>query len=165
MKYSIGETAKKLNISAHTLRYYDKEGLLPFVDRDKNGVRVFKNSDFFMLYIIECMKASGMQLKDIKHYIDLHMQGDGTMRERRDILAKQQIIVNEKIEALKECLSMLSYQLWYYEEAIEHGSMEVHLKRGRSATHKAYEEATGKIAPWPQSDLYTDNYNRTENNE
>ncbi len=103
MNYSIGETAKKLNISAHTLRYYDKEGLLPFVDRDKNGVRVFKNSDFFMLYIIECMKTSGMQLKDIKHYIDLYMQGDGTMRERRDILAKQQIIVNKKIEALKEC--------------------------------------------------------------
>ncbi len=62
-------------------------------------------------------------------------------------------------------LSMLSYQLWYYEEAIEHGSMEVHLKRGRSATHKAYEEVTGKIAPWPQSDLYTDDYNRTENND
>lgn len=161
MKYSISETAKKLNISAYTLRYYDKEGLLPFVDRDKNGTRIFKNSDFFMLYIIECMKTSGMPIKEIKHYIDLFMQGDETMKERYDVLATQQELVKTKISELEKCLSMLKYQLWYYEEAIGHSTPDFHTKRGRQATHKAYEEQTGETAPWPESDVFTDDYNIT----
>ena len=159
MEYSISEAAKKIGVSPHTLRYYDKEGLLPFVERDKSGNRVFKNSDFFMLYIIECMKTSGMPLKEIKNYIDLYMRGDETMKQRREVLALHQERVKQKISELKKCLSMLKYQLWYYDEALEHGSQDIHHNRGRAATHRAYEENTGETAPWPNSEVFTDNYN------
>lgn len=70
MRYSIGQVAKKLGLTAHTLRYYDKEGLLPFVRKGSSGARVFEDEDVDWLIIIECLKGTGMQLKDIKKYLD-----------------------------------------------------------------------------------------------
>lgn len=67
MRYSIGQVAKKLGLTAHTLRYYDKEGLLPFVRKGSSGARVFEDEDVDWLIIIECLKGTGMQLKDIKN--------------------------------------------------------------------------------------------------
>lgn len=66
MDYTIGEVAKIINISPHTLRFYDKEGLLPFVERSESGIRRFKEEDFGKLMIIECLKKTGMPIKDIK---------------------------------------------------------------------------------------------------
>ena len=82
MRYSIGQVAKKLGLTAHTLRYYDKEGLLPFVRKGSSGARVFEDEDVDWLIIIECLKGTGMQLKDIKKYMDLCQQGDATVGER-----------------------------------------------------------------------------------
>ena len=70
MTYSISEAAKQMGVSVHTLRYYDKEGLLPFVER-VNGRRVFKDSDFSWLKIISCLKNTGMPLKEIRRYMEL----------------------------------------------------------------------------------------------
>ena len=70
MRYSIGQVAKKLGLTAHTLRYYDKEGLLPFVRKGSSGARVFEDEDVDWLIIIECLKGTGMQLKDIKKYME-----------------------------------------------------------------------------------------------
>ena len=63
MQYSIGQVAQKMGISAYTLRYYDKEGLLPFVARSSSGVRVFQEDDFAWLRLIECLKTSGLSIK------------------------------------------------------------------------------------------------------
>ena len=65
MEYSIGQVAEKLNLPCSTIRYYDKEGLLPFIQRKNSGVRVFSDSDINMLTIIECLKNTGMPIKDI----------------------------------------------------------------------------------------------------
>lgn len=78
MFYTIGEMAKKLNVAPSTLRYYDKEGLLPFVERSGGGIRMFKDSDFEWLSIIECLKKTGMPIKEIKNFIDWCMEGDST---------------------------------------------------------------------------------------
>ena len=66
MAYTVGEMAKILHVAPSTLRYYDKEGLLPFVERSSGGIRLFKESDFEWLSMIECMKQTGMPIKEIK---------------------------------------------------------------------------------------------------
>ena len=73
MTYTVGEIAKKLNVAPSTLRYYDKEGLLPFVERSSGGIRVFHD---------ECMKHTGMPIKEIKHFIDYCVEGDSRINER-----------------------------------------------------------------------------------
>ena len=75
MIYIVGEMAQKLGVPASTLRYYDKEGLLPFVERSSGGIRMFRESDFEWLQVIRCMKKAGMSIKDIRQYIELSMQG------------------------------------------------------------------------------------------
>ena len=65
MTYTVGEIAKKLNVAPSTLRYYDKEGLLPFVERSVGGIRVFHDEDMDWLELIECMKHTGMPIKEI----------------------------------------------------------------------------------------------------
>ena len=64
MIYTVGEMAQKLGVPASTLRYYDKEGLLPFVERSSGGIRMFRETDFEWLQVIRCMKKAGMSIKD-----------------------------------------------------------------------------------------------------
>ena len=89
MPYTISEAAARMHLSAPTLRYYDKEGLLPFVDRSASGVRVFKESDFEWLRLIECLKATGMPIRDIKQFIDWCLEGDATLPQRRDMFRER----------------------------------------------------------------------------
>ena len=70
MLYTVGEMAKRLQVAPSTLRYYDKEGLLPFLERSNGGIRMFRESDFEWLSIIACLKQTGMPIKDIKTFID-----------------------------------------------------------------------------------------------
>ena len=114
MIYTVGEMAKMLDVPASTLRYYDKEGLLPFVERSPGGIRMFQESDYGWLKIISCLKKAGMPLKDIREYINLALQGDETI-EQREILRAQ-------VAELQETLDTLDYKCWYYETAKEAGS-------------------------------------------
>lgn len=70
MYYTVSEISPKINISPHTLRFYCKEGLLPFVERSQSETRMFKNDDFEWLFMIECLKKSGMSIKKIKEFMD-----------------------------------------------------------------------------------------------
>lgn len=126
MFYTVGEMAKKLNIAASTLRYYDKEGLLPFVERSGGGIRMFKDSDFEWLSIIECLKATGMPIKEIKVFIDWCMQGDSTISERKALIEKQRQAVLAQLKEMEETLSMLDYKKWYYETAEKAGTCKIH---------------------------------------
>lgn len=65
MVYTVGEMAKLLGVAASTLRYYDKEGLLPFVERSSGGIRMFRESDIEWLKVIGCMKKAGMSIKEV----------------------------------------------------------------------------------------------------
>ena len=84
MTYTVGQMAKMLGLAGSTLRYYDKEGLLPFVERSSGGIRMFREKDYEWLQIIECLKKAGMSIKDIKKYIVLLQQGDSTIQERSE---------------------------------------------------------------------------------
>jgi len=122
VQYSIGEIAKLLNIAPSTLRYYDKKGLLPFVERSASGVRVFTESDYEWLKTIECLKKTGMSLEDIKGYIALTAQGDSTLQERLEIMQKQRVKVEKQIEEAQQMLVTLDYKCWYYQMAETLGS-------------------------------------------
>lgn len=125
MVYTVGEVAKILKIAPSTLRYYDKEGLLPFVERSDSGIRVFKEDDFKWLHIVECLKKSGLSIKDIKNYINLSFQGDETIEERLEIFQNQRKKVLEQMEELKNILDTLDYKCWYYETAKKHGTTKI----------------------------------------
>lgn len=124
MLYTIGEMAKKLHVPASTLRYYDKEGLLPFVERSGGGMRVFKDADFEWLQIIGCLKKSGMSLFDIKHFIELAIEGDGTISERLELIIAQKKKVEQQIEGLNRTLAMLEFKEWYYTTAKQEGTTD-----------------------------------------
>ncbi len=124
MLYTIGAVCEKTGLSAPTLRYYDKEGLLPFVNRGNGGIRKFQESDLEWLRLIECLKASGLQIKDIKRYIDWFIQGDDTLRQRRELFFNQKKNVEAEIASLHLTLEMLTYKCWVYDKAVELGSLE-----------------------------------------
>lgn len=125
MIYTVGEMAKRIGVAPSTLRYYDKEGLLPFVERSKGGIRVFKESDYEWLQVIECLKKTGMQLKDIRAFIWMAMEGDFTIDERLQLIVKQREAVERQIADLQETLAMLDFKKWYYETAKAHGTTDV----------------------------------------
>ncbi|MGN0518911.1 MAG: MerR family transcriptional regulator [Acutalibacteraceae bacterium] len=122
MIYTIGEIANLLGIPTSTLRFYDKKGLLPFVERSKSGIRVFTESDFQWLKVIECLKKTGMQLKDIKAFIDMAMQGDATIDARYELIVRQKEIVENQIAELQQTLDVLTYKQWYYYTAKQSGT-------------------------------------------
>lgn len=125
MLYTVGEMAKRLGITPSALRYYDKEGLLPFVERSSSGIRMFKDSDYEWLQIIECLKKTGMQLKDIKRFILMAMEGDATIDDRLELIIKQQEAVRQQMAELQQTLDTLEFKRWYYETARQTGTTDV----------------------------------------
>lgn len=123
MVYTVGEMAKRLGIPASTLRYYDKEGLLPFVERSSGGIRMFQEKDFEWLRVIGCMKKAGMSLKDIRQYIELAMKGDDTIDARLELFQHQREVLIAQMEEMRHTLNMVEYKCWYYETAKAAGSI------------------------------------------
>lgn len=115
MAYTIKQAAEKINLTAHTLRYYDKEGLLPFVGRSKSGIRQFSDSDMEWLSVICCLKATGMTVKQIKEYIDLCVEGDTTIEARRQIFIEHRKAVVRQIEDLQKHLAKVDFKLEHYD--------------------------------------------------
>ena len=126
MYYTVCEVAKRLNLSPHTIRFYAKEGLLSFVDRDQNGNRIFKESDFERLFIIASLKRAGMSIKQIREFTVLCDQGDSSIAQRLQIIIDQRAKVEEQITELQDALDVLKYKTWLYETALEAGTTTVH---------------------------------------
>ena len=119
MVYTVGEMAKLLGVTASTLRYYDKEGLLPFVERSSGGIRMFQESDIEWLQVIGCMKKAGMSIKDIRQYIEMALQGDDTIDLRLAMFHHQQEVLKQQMVELQHTMEMVDYKCWYYETAKE----------------------------------------------
>ena len=124
MGYSIGQVAKKTGLTAHTLRYYEKEGLLPFVQKSGSGLRVFSDSDLGWLAMIECLKETGMPLKGIKQYIDWYIEGDSSLAKRLEMFKKQQEKLREQEGLIKKNMQMIQYKINLYNLAVKLGSLE-----------------------------------------
>jgi len=115
MNYSINEVANKFGLSAHTLRFYDKEGLMPFIGRDKSGNRVFTETDLNWVAMVCCLKDTGMSIKEIKQYADWCAQGMETIDKRKSLLAEHRIQVVKQIEKLKKNLELIDSKIAVYE--------------------------------------------------
>ncbi len=124
--YSISEVAKKLNLTVYTLRYYDKEGLIPFVERTSSGTRLFKDSDIEALKVIECLKSTGMPLKEIKNFIDWCSEGDSTLQQRYDMFLERKASVEAQMEQLKKTMELIEHKCFYYKTALEAGTEDIH---------------------------------------
>ncbi len=88
MYYSVSEISKKFDMSPHTLRYYSKEDLFPFVEGNKNGNRMFKENDFESIYMINWLKKSEMSIKDIREFMNWCHEGDSTIDNRLNMFKK-----------------------------------------------------------------------------
>lgn len=122
MTYSIGEVADMLNISISTLRYYDKEGLLPLVNRTSGNIRIFNDTDVECLKMIECLKTTGMQLKDIKRFFEWCEEGDSTIDKRYQLFLEQKEKTEKQIAQLQKALERINYKCEYYRLAKERGT-------------------------------------------
>ena len=123
--YTVGEMAKMLGVPASTLRYYDKEGLLPFVERSAGGIRMFRESDLEWLRVIGCMKKAGMSLRDIRQYMELVMQGDDTIDARLEMFRRQRKTLEAQMAELQHTMDMVDYKCWYYETAQKSGTIDI----------------------------------------
>lgn len=123
--YTVGEMAKRLGVPASTLRYYDKEGLLPFVERSSGGIRMFTDRDYEWLKVIECLKQSGLSIKEIRAFISMAQRGDpSSLVERHRLFQDRKAAVEKQIEEMRETLAILEFKCWYYEQAIQEGTEE-----------------------------------------
>ncbi|URZ87858.1 MerR family transcriptional regulator [Floricoccus penangensis] len=114
MIYSIKEVAEITGLSIYTIRYYDKEGLLPFVARNDAGIRVFSESDINQIQTICCLKNTGMALKDIRNYIECCMEGTASIDERSELLTAHRESVLAKIKELEDNLKIIDGKLEIY---------------------------------------------------
>ncbi len=121
MEYTIGQVSQIFNLPVSTLRYYDKQGLFPNLER-RSGIRKFSDRDLEAIRIIECLKRSGLEIKDIKSFMDWCIEGAATYPQRKALFDKQKETVEAEIEHLSRVLDMLKFKCWYYEQAINDGS-------------------------------------------
>ena len=117
MLYTVGEMARETGIPASTLRYYDKEGLLPFVERTGGGLRMFSDADREALTVIECLKRSGLSIREIREFMGMVARGDGSLGERKALFEARRDAVRAQIAQLRQSLEVLEYKCWYYETA------------------------------------------------
>ncbi|MDU2063630.1 MAG: MerR family transcriptional regulator [Sporomusaceae bacterium] len=130
MPYTIKEAAEKLELTAYTLRYYEKAGLLPDLHRNAQGNRVFTEKDLEWLTLIRCLRSTGMPVQEIKRYVELYRQGDATTEVRRQIIVDHKEAVEEKISHMNTCLIRIKQKLAYYDEVVAGSSNGICCKLG-----------------------------------
>ncbi len=121
MMYTIGQVSQRFGLPVSTLRYYDKEGLFPDMKRS-SGIRRFGETELEALRVIECLKRSGLEIKDIKKFMEWCSQGNSTYPMRRELFVRQKQRVEREIHKLEQVRAMLEFKCWYYEQAIADGS-------------------------------------------
>ena len=119
--YTIGQVSRMFDLPISTLRYYDKQGLFPRMVRE-SGIRKFSETEIEALRVIECLKKSGLEIKDIKRFMNWCVEGVATYTQRKELLEQQKQSVEAEIAHLNRALDMLKYKCWYYEHAIQDGN-------------------------------------------
>jgi DNA-binding transcriptional MerR regulator len=117
--YSIQDVSKKTGLSAHTLRYYEKEGLIKGVERSEGGFRQYSEEDLEALGLICCLKNTGMSLKEIARFVDLTHQGEQTLRERVDMLRAHRERVIGRMNEMRTHLDKVTWKLNFFTEKLK----------------------------------------------
>lgn len=120
--HSIGEVATLLQIAPSALRYYEAEGLLPDVERSPSGQRRFSDRDVEACRVIDCLKRSGLTIKDIQGFMVMVREGDATLRDRLNLFLGRREAVEAEIRQLESVRAVLDFKAWYYERAVNAGT-------------------------------------------
>lgn len=115
---TIAEVSKQYNISADTLRYYERIGLIPPVNRNKNGIRDYTDEDCKWVDFIKCMRSAGLPIEVLIEYVTLFRQGNSTIEARKEILIEQRGILEEKINFMTATLEWLNHKIDNYDTII-----------------------------------------------
>lgn len=115
---TITEVSKKYGLSADTLRYYERVGLIPKVNRNKSGVRDYTQEDCNWVEFIKCMRGAGLPIEVLIDYVSMFQQGDSTIDTRKELLIDQRKALAEKIEEMKKTLARLDYKIDLYEKGL-----------------------------------------------
>lgn len=114
----IAEVSEKFCISTDTLRYYERVGLIPAVNRNESGIRDYNETDLKRVEFIKCMRSAGLPIEALIEYISLVLQGDRTIEARKDILKEQRELLVTRMEEMQKTLSILDYKISIYEDAL-----------------------------------------------
>lgn len=120
MVFTIKEASERLGCPAHTIRFYEKEGLLPYIKRDKNGNRLFEQEHLEWIRLMTCFRATGMKLSLLKEMVNLALDGDSTIPQRKAILNRYKEDLFRRQNELAEALDAVNNKLSIYED-IEKG--------------------------------------------
>ncbi|AIQ60927.1 MerR family transcriptional regulator [Paenibacillus borealis] len=126
MGYSIKTIAQKSGLSQYTLRYYEREGVLPVVARDVNGNRCFDDEDLELISLICCLKDTGMAIADIKQFIALSKEGVSALPDQRRLLQEHKVHIDEKIKFFQSFAQKVDHKIAYF------ASLENEAKAARS---------------------------------
>lgn len=119
--YTIGQISEMFDLPISTLRYYDKEGLFPNIARE-SGIRKFSETEIEALRVIECLKKTGMEIKDIKQFMDWCAAGPSTYSNRKELFEGRKKALEEQLHELEKNMAMIKFKCWYYEQAISDGN-------------------------------------------
>lgn len=118
--YTIGQVSEMFELPVSTLRYYDKQGLFPGLARE-SGIRRFSDAEIGALRVIECLKKSGLEIKDIRQFMNWCEEGPVTYPQRKELFEKQKEAVEAEIAHMNQVLDLLKFKCWYYEQAMQDG--------------------------------------------
>ena len=116
--YSIQDVSKKTGLSAHTLRYYEKEGLIAGVERTQGGFRQYTDEDLEALGLICCLKNTGMSLQEISRFVNLTREGEQTLRERVELLREHRESVIARMNEMQKYLEKVTWKLNVFTEKL-----------------------------------------------
>lgn len=115
---TIAEASKKYDISADTLRYYERIGLIPPVPRTKSGIRDYDEASCGWIQLMKCMRKAGVQIEALIEYVALYQQGEEMARARKAILEEQREQLRMRLEEMQESLHLLDKKIQHYEETV-----------------------------------------------
>jgi len=124
---TIAEVSKKYDLSQDTLRYYERIGLFPVVNRNKSGIRNYTEEDCMWIEFIKCMRNAGLPIEVLIEYVTLFKQGDSTIETRKELLSEQRKQLIEKLEYIRKTIERLDYKIESYEQTVV--TKEKELKR------------------------------------
>lgn len=116
--YSMKQTCKKTNLTYDTLKFYCNEGLVPNVKRDKNNYRIFDDRDIAWINGLNCLKNCGMGIAEMKNYMNLCLQGESTIPERKKILNLKLAQLHNKINEINESINYINHKQQYYDDVL-----------------------------------------------
>lgn len=116
--YTMMQICKEADMTYQTLKYYCNEGLIPNVKRDKNNRRIFDEKDLKWIKDLVCLKKCGMSIQEMKEYLNLCLQGQSSIQQRKEMLDKKRKALLDSIEELKGCIDYIDWKQNFYDEVL-----------------------------------------------